>query len=67
MKMFSSSKDLQDYVRENNVITWHGIYGIGSLTFIDSPTLHIVFENDKEYRIWDSSGRSLDGFQYSLF
>lgn len=66
MIMFPDSTSLAVYVSRNNVITWHGDCGIGNLTFIDSPSLHIVFNNRHEYESWDASGRPVN-FQFRLF
>lgn len=52
MIFFSSSSDLMDYVHRNDVTVWHGDYGMGTLLFIDSSTLHVVFSNRKEYEDW---------------
>jgi hypothetical protein len=53
---FSLSDDLKEYVRKNNVIVWHGDYGIGSLLFIDSSMLHVVFADRQDYENWVSCG-----------
>lgn len=66
MIAFSDSDSLADYVRKNNVVTWHGDYGMGNLIFIDSHDLHIVFMSRREYEKWDAAGRPLC-FQLSLF
>ena len=52
MIFFSSSEALRQYVRANDVTVWHGDYGMGTLLFIDSSTLHVVFSNRKEYEDW---------------
>lgn len=62
----SDSTSLAAYVSRNNVITWHGAFGIGNLSFIDSPDLHIVFNSRREYESWEASGRPVD-FQFRLF
>nr|DAH83106.1 MAG TPA: hypothetical protein [Microviridae sp.] len=56
MIFFSSSSDLKEYVCKNNVIVWHGSYGLGSLLFIDSCMLHVVFSDREDYENWVSSG-----------
>ena len=50
---FSSSAALYDYVMQHN--TYKRVspsYSIGSLRFIDSPTLHIVFHSRSESEAW---------------
>lgn len=62
---FLSSDDLKAYVAANNVITWHGIYGMGSLTFIDTSDLHIVFTSRSDYENWRDGKYA--AVQFSLF
>lgn len=66
MIIFPDSASLAAYVKQNDVIKWHGDSGIGSLTFIDGRDLHIVFNTRKEYEIWNASGKPID-FQLRLF
>lgn len=63
---FLTSAALNDYVNANNVITWHGDYGMGSLLFIDSDSLHlhVVFDTRSDYEDWLASGSPI---QISLF
>ncbi len=66
MIIFPDSASLSAYVKENNVITWHGDIGIGNLTFIDGCDLHIVFNTRNEYELWVASGKPVN-FQLRLF
>lgn len=43
MLFFSSSDDLKAYVKENNEYTRCGDWSIGTLEFIDTRDLHVVF------------------------
>lgn len=56
MIVFPDSDSLADYVRKHNVVTWHGDFGIGNLTFIDSHDRHIVFMSRREYEDWNAAG-----------
>lgn len=40
---FSDSDSLRSYVREHDTYVWRGCWGFGSLEFIDSCDLHVVF------------------------
>lgn len=66
MIIFPDSLSLQSYVRQHNVITWHGCYGIGSLMFIDSYDLHIVFDSRRDYENWCNAGKPVN-VQLALF
>ena len=66
MIFFLDSASLGDYIKKNEVYTWHGDQGIGNLTFIDSPSLHVVFSSRSEYDRWDAAGRPVC-YQFSLF
>ena len=66
MIVFPDSDLLKEYVRRHNVITWHGCYGIGNLSFIDSNDLHIVFSSRSEYEKWVDAGEPIC-VQLSLF
>ncbi len=66
MIFFSDSNSLIAYVKENNVVTWHGSFGIGNLNFIDNRNLHVVFDSRSEYESWVASGKPVN-FQLSLF
>lgn len=66
MIIFPDSASLAAYVRQNNVVTWHGDYGMGNLIFIDCRDLHIVFNSRSEYESWHTSGRPVN-FQLRLF
>lgn len=57
IRFFASSDDLRDFVRLNDVTVWHGDFGIGTLTFIDSDTLHVVFGSRSDYEAWVLSGQ----------
>lgn len=63
---FLDSVSLVAYVKEHNVVTWHGDVGIGNLTFIDTPNLHVVFSSRSDYEKWCSDGQPVS-FQLSLF
>ena len=54
---FASSADLSEYVRKNDVTVWNNGYGMGTLTFIDTSRLHVVFDTRKDYEDWDACGR----------
>ena len=64
IRFFSSSSDLKEYVSENNVITWSGPYGMGSLLYIDFCDLHVVFDCRSDYESWRAAGSPV---QISLF
>lgn len=66
MIVFVDSESLVDYVRRNNVVTWHGCHGIGNLTFIDSNDLHIVFSSRQDYENWCAKGMP-ENVQLRLF
>lgn len=57
MIVFPDSESLADYVCKNNVVTWHGCYGMGNLVFIDSSDLHIVFSSRQDYENWCAAGK----------
>ena len=40
---FADSDSLRSYVREHDTYVWRGCWGFGSLEFIDSCDLHVVF------------------------
>lgn len=61
---FQTSDALREYVRQNDVITWHGDYGLGLLSMIDTSSLHVVFDSQCDYECWDAAGRPV---QMSLF
>lgn len=61
---FSNSLSLRDFVKDNDVVVWYGDHGIGTLSFIDTSSLHVVFLNRSDYENWDSSGRLV---QITLF
>lgn len=61
---FSDSDSLRSYVREHDTYVWRGCWGFGSLEFIDSCDLHVVFFNRAAYENWDKAGRPC---QFSLF
>lgn len=61
---FADSDSLRSYVREYDTCVWSGCWGLGSLTFIDSHDLHVVFSNHVAYENWDKAGRPC---QFSLF
>lgn len=61
---FADSDSLRSYVREHNTYVWSGCWGLGSLEFIDSHDLHVVFSNRAAYENWDKAGRPC---QFSLF
>lgn len=44
------------YVRKNDVSVWHGDVGLGTLTFIESSVLHVVFADRQDYENWVFSG-----------
>lgn len=56
IRFFPSSAALKDYVSKNNVITWSGPYGMGSLLYIDSVDLHVVFGSRTDYELWCAAG-----------
>lgn len=62
---FLSSDDLKAYVAAHNVITWHGIYGMGYLTFFDTSDLHIVFTSRSDLDNWRDG--KYDAVQFALF
>lgn len=64
IRFFPSSSALKEYVSEHNVITWSGPYGMGSLLFIDSSDLHVVFGCRSDYESWCAAGSPV---QISLF
>lgn len=64
IEFFSSSAALKEFVSKNNVITFHGAYGVGSLLFIDSSDLHVVFGCRSDYESWCAAGSPV---QISLF
>lgn len=66
MIMFPDSESLKEYVRKNNVITWHGSMGLGNLEFIDSYDLHIVFSSRQDYEKWCAAGKPVE-VQLRLF
>lgn len=61
---FSDSDSLRSYVRDHDTHVWNGCLGRGTLEFIDSHDLHVVFSNRAAYENWDKSGRPC---QFSLF
>ncbi len=63
---FLDSASLVAYVKEHNVVTWHGDVGLGNLTFIDAANLHVVFFSRFEYEKWCSDGKPVSA-QLSLF
>ena len=64
IRYFSSSALLKDYVWKDNAVSWYGRYGLGSLLFIDSGDLYVVFDTPSEYESWRVAGCS---DQISLF
>lgn len=56
MLFFSSSDDLKAYVKENNEYTRCGDWSIGTLEFIDTRDLHVVFSNRQDYEQWCAAG-----------
>ena len=65
---FSTEESLKRYVDQNDVITWRGFVGFGSLEFISCPSrgLFVVFDNHAAYEKWVKNGRLVE-FQLSLF
>lgn len=61
---FVDSDSLRSYVRDHDTYVWNGCWGLGSLEFIDSDDLHVVFSNRAAYENWDKAGRPC---QFSLF
>jgi hypothetical protein len=61
---FPDSDSLRSYVREHNTYVWRGCCAFGSLEFIDSRGLYVVFLNRAAYENWDKVGRPC---QFSLF
>lgn len=61
---FADSDSLRSYVRDHDTYVSNGCWGLGSLEFIDSHDLHVVFSNRVAYENWDKAGRPC---QFSLF
>lgn len=61
---FSDSQSLMAYVRANDTYVRHYDFSLGTITFIDSSSLHAAFDTRKDYEDWDFVGRPA---QLSLF
>ena len=49
IRFFLDSASLHAYVDEHNTFTRHGAVLFGSLTYIDSPNLRVVFDSRQDY------------------
>lgn len=54
---FADSSSLKDFVSRNDVTVWHGSIGLGTLSFIDTYSLHVVFDTRKDYEDWLANGK----------
>lgn len=61
---FGDSQSLMDYVHAHDVFIRHGDVSFGTITFIDSLSLHVAFDTRMDYEIWRDSGCPA---QFSLF
>lgn len=46
---FLDSSALHAYLKEHDTFTRHGDFSLGSLEYIDSPTLRVVFDSRADY------------------
>ncbi len=64
IRFFDSSRTLHDFVDAHDVIHWRGFVGLGTISYIDTDSVHVTFDSRSDYEDWCQAGKPQ---QLSLF